>query len=595
MKTKHLAIATISLLLLGQAALADRQLQRAEILTIFEALTSRPTRTWIAAGTIRASHEEYRAPETTSSSVINSQIQREIQEYQNSKNKRELTAELQKMTLDAIPFNVRYRLSNEYTMNSRVVVEYDGNRFNWEINVTSRSDSVRPSSSLTSNFMTNEFNMKWNRNREFTWDGSKYTMYSRSANYAMVDTKGLVPHVVTGPLTAGVIPWGYGDFRYSNLSSMSSTGEEKDVNGQTQIHITLKMSDGTDMLLVMDADRDYALISTLMERGNTTISTQYDNYRRVSGRWVAMAISIEKYDRWTNKLLAYDVWNFTSVSGGAPVLSSFDVAIEPDALIEYHSPVSDKPLKYRYSPMLDMDVLLTARLNHAASEGTQAQNCATAAMKYAVSQLGRDVGDKQLARLLDGTGGGTSLEAMKDFAINQGLYARAVRTDVNGLKNLNGCQAILHIPGKSHYVALGDIDSDHIWCIDLANDKFCYQKNIHFFGMDWTEGTVLLVSDRPIPDGFDEIADSELRVISGGEGHGYDCADLLQESDVYYCSYYCEGYYEYYPERWGCESAESGYCTSDEMLRSADAPCINNWRDDCYTGEWTFYYMYACA
>ncbi len=592
MKTEHLVIGTISLLLLGRTALADRQLQRAEILTIFERLTSQPTKTWISSGTIRAAHEEYRAPETTSSAAINSRIQQEIRDYQNSPNKQVLTQDLQKMALDAIPFNVRYKLSNEYTMNSSVTVEYDGNRFNWEINVTSRTDSVRPDASLASNYMTREFNMKWNRNREFSWDGSKYTMYSRSANYAMVDTKGLVPHVVTGPLTAGVLPWGYGDFSYNNLSSVSSSGEEKDVNGQTQIHLTLRMSDGTQMLLVMDPERDYALISTLQEGFETTVSTEYTNYRMISGRWVAMAISIEEYDRWTNKLLAYDVWNFTSVSGSAPVLSSFNVAFEPDTLIEYHSPLSARPLTYRYSPMLDMDMLLAERLNVAASQGAQAQNCATTALKYAALQLGRDVADKQLARLVD-EAGGTSLKAMKDMAINLGLNARAVRTGIEDLKNLNGCQAILHIPGKDHFVVLGDIDDDHVWCVDLVNDRFCYQANIHFFGMDWTEGTVLLVSDRPIQGNYSEIADTELRAIRGGDG--YTCSDLLQESDVYYCEYVCYGSYEYYPERYGCEAAQSGMCLEDEMLSCAQSPCIYDFRGSCYTGEWTFYYMMACS
>lgn len=593
MKAKHLVIAIISLLLLGHTALADRQLSRAEILEIFSTLTSQPTKSWIFTGTIRAAHEEYGAPETMDPDEINRQIQKEIQEYQNNKNKRELTEELQKMMLDAIPFNVRYRLSNEYTMNSTALVEYDGNRFNWEINVISRKDSVRPGPELASNFMTNEFNLNWNGRRAFTWDGSKYTMYSRSANYAMVDTKESVPHVVNGPLTAGVVPWGYGAFSNNNLAAASSSAVEKSVNGQTQIHLTLKMSNGWDMLLVMDAGRDYALISTLTEKADTTVSVQYDNYQKISGRWVPMAVSIEQYDRWTNKLLAYDVWSFNSVSGSTPVLSSFSVEYEPDALIEYHSPVSEHPLTYRYSPMLDMDILLAERLNFIASQGTQARNCATAALKYAALQLGRNVSDKQLARLVGGAKGGTNLKTMKDFAINQGLYARAVRTDLKGLENLNGCQAVLHIPGRNHFVVLGDIDSEHVWCIDLANDKFCYQANIHFFGMDWSEGTVLLVSDRPIPGGFPEIADGELTAIRGGDG--YTCTELLQESDVVFCTYWCEGYYEYYPERLGCEAAESGMCLEDEMLRSAESPCIYDFYDCDITGEWDLSYMLACS
>jgi len=595
MKAKHLTLAAIALLFLGHAALADRQLDRAEILTIFGTLTGQPMTTWISTGTIRAAHEEYRAPETTSSAAINSQIQRAIQEYQNSDNRRALTEKLQKMELDAIPFNVRYRLSNEYTMTSMVVVEYDGSRFNWEINVQSRTDSVRPGPELAGNFMSDEFNLKWNRRRAFTWDGSKYTIYSRSANYAMVDATGSLPHVVNGPLTAGVVPWGYGAFSYANLSAAQSTADEKDANGQTQIHLTLRTSDGSDMLLVMDADRDYALISALTERADTTISTQYGNHRRVAGRWVPMTISIEQFDRWTNRMLAYDVWDFTSVSDRTPAIGSFSVAYEPDALIEYRSPVTDRPLTYRYSPMLDMDTLLTERLNFVASQGAQAQNCGTAALKYAASQLGKDATDRQLARLIDGANGGTSLQAMRDTARSLGLYARAVRTDMEGLKNLSGCQAILHIPGKNHYVVLGDIDSHHVWCVDLANDRFCYRADIHFFGMDWTEGTVLLVSDRPITGGFNDIADGQLKAIRGGDG--YTCTDLLQEYDVIYCSGWCEGCYTYYPTRYGCEAAPSGMCMESEMLRSAESPCTIDsiWFDCTVTGDFTCYYMSACS
>ncbi|MEJ2703151.1 MAG: hypothetical protein P8Z79_11980, partial [Sedimentisphaerales bacterium] len=169
MKTRHIVLATLFLLMLAPVGLADRQLDRAEILDIFKTLTSRPMTTWVDAGTIKAAHEEYRAPQTTDENQINSRIQQAIQEYQSSNNKQELTPALQKMKLDAIPFNVRHELSNEYTMNSAVLVEYDGNRFNWEINVTSRKDSVTPGASLSGNFMTNDFNMRWNGKRALTF------------------------------------------------------------------------------------------------------------------------------------------------------------------------------------------------------------------------------------------------------------------------------------------------------------------------------------------------------------------------------------------------------------------------------------------
>ena len=113
--------------------------------------------------------------------------------------------------------------------------------------------------------------------------------------------------------------------------------------------------------------------------------------------------------------------------------------------------------------------------------------------------------------------------------------------------------------------------------------------------MEWTEGTVLLVSDRPIPAGFTEIPDSQLRAISGGAG--YDCTEVLQEDDVIYCTGYCEGSYEYYPGRSGCETAPSGMCIMSQMLRSASSPCIfaNPWGDCTVSSDWTYYYMLACS
>jgi len=182
MKTKHFVLAIILLLTVGCVAFADRQLDRAEILQIFEKQTSQPGKTWMLTGVIEATHEEYRAPKTTDLTEVNNQINKEIQEYQSNPDKRELTESLQKMRLDAIPFNVRYRLSNEYTMSSTVTVKFDRDRFYWEINVGSRTDSVKPGIDLEDNFMTEQFDLDWNARRIFAWDGEKYTIYFLPGN-----------------------------------------------------------------------------------------------------------------------------------------------------------------------------------------------------------------------------------------------------------------------------------------------------------------------------------------------------------------------------------------------------------------------------
>jgi len=602
MNTKQSVVSILIVFSIGSVALADRPLDRAEILRIFEKLTSQPRKTWIPAGTIEATHEEYRAPKTTDLTEINQQIKDKIQEYQDNTNKRERTQNLQKMRLDAIPFNVRYRMSNEYTMNSTVVVKFDGERFYWEINADSRQDSVKPSPDLEGNFMTDHFDASANGRRVFVWDGEKYTMYFVSGNHVTVDTTGNIPHAVNGPLTAGIVPWGSGYCTYENLSAAESAGAEKYVDGQRQVHVTVNNPDGSEMLFVMDPQKDYALISaSITGKDNSLIYRHYAGYRLVSDNWVPTTILIQRYDAGANRLLAQDLWNFTRITGDVPGLQNFVVDYEPDALVEYSSPVTDSSVVYRYSNIVDTENLLAERLAVAASEGSRRQNCGTAAMEYVVSRFGKTVTDRQLAQLIDAPSETTSLYAMKQLAEGLGLYCRSVRTNIETLKSLYGCEVILHIPGKKHFVVLGGIDNAYVWSIDLVSKKFFYRTDLNFFGMDWTEGTALVVSDRPIqiPGEFVEIADAELPSIIGGEG--YSCSRLLQEFDIVFCDYAlgeCAGYSEVYYTRWGCEAAESGSCTASRMLRYVARPCINDpyYPDHCtVTGDYYCFYMRACA
>jgi len=198
MNLKCFVSAIVFLSSVSSVVSADRQLDRAEILQIFQRLTSQPRKTWMSAGTIEAMHEEYRAPKVTDPNEIENQIKKQVQEYQSNPNKPELTETHQKMKLDALPFNVRYRLSNEHTMNSTVVVRFDGERFYWEINVQTRTDSIKPDKDLEDNFMTGQFDMNWNGRRIFVWDGEKYTTYFLPGNHAIVDSTGQTPHVVNG-------------------------------------------------------------------------------------------------------------------------------------------------------------------------------------------------------------------------------------------------------------------------------------------------------------------------------------------------------------------------------------------------------------
>jgi len=603
MKTKNILLAVVFLLSVSCAAFADRELDRTETLQILQELTSQPKKTWIPAGTIEATREEYRAPKTTDPNEINNQISNKIQEYQNNPDKRELTENLQKMKLDTIPFNVRYRLSNEYTMNSTVTVRFDGDKFYWEINVGSRTDSVKPNKDLVGNFMAEQFNLDWNARRIFAWDGENYTIYLLPVNHAMVGSTGSTPHVINGPLTAGIIPWGYGFYTYESLSAIESSAVERNVDGQTRMHLTLNNSDGSEMVFVMDPGKDYAVIScSINGQGNSIISRQYSGYRSISGNWVPATILLERYEAGSNRLLARDLWDITTIDANVPGVDSFDVSYEDDALVEYRSCLTNEPVMYRYSDIADTDLLLAERLAFAASEGTQAQNCATAALKYVASQLGKDVNDSQLAQLVTEPNNNTSLYVMKEFAQGLGLYCRAVTTDIQTLKSLEGCKVILHIPSKNHFVVLRGIDSEYVWSIDLASNQFYYRTDLNFFGMDWTEGTALIISNQSIElqGNFTEIDDVQLDGIIGSDSMGYKCTRLLQQYNVIFCSYVagqCLGYYREFYTRYGCEPTQAGNCRSSVLIRCKASPCINDPYDpyNCdVTGEWTIYYMLAC-
>jgi len=115
MKTTRATIflTTAFCLCLATVASGQRVLERAEILEILKELTSQPRQTWIPAGTIEATHEEYGAPDTTDAAKISSEIESQLRTYQSSDSRIELTEDLQKLKLDAIPFNVRYEMANE--------------------------------------------------------------------------------------------------------------------------------------------------------------------------------------------------------------------------------------------------------------------------------------------------------------------------------------------------------------------------------------------------------------------------------------------------------------------------------------------------
>ncbi len=599
MNARCVLLLTPFLFSLSAAAFADRDLSRDEILQIFQQLTAQPRKTWLPAGTIEATHDEYAASKTTDPNQINDRIAQKLQEYIRNPDKIELTRDLRKMKLDAMPFNVRYELSNECAMRSNVVVKFDGDRFYWEINVESRTDSIKPGKDLKANFMTDEFNLTWNATRIFAWDGEKYTTYAPGANHATVDAADNLPRGVNGPLTAGIVPWGYGLYTYDNLAAAESSAVEKIVDGRTQIHLTIYYPDGLESLLVLDVEKDYAVLSCSMTRpDNSIISTQYSNYQLVAGKWVPTTILIERNEAGSDRLLASHLWDITSISGDVPQADSFVVSCADDTLIEYFSYITDEPQVYRHSDIVDTDLLLSERLAFLAAEGLQPQNCATAAAKYVAAKLGTAVTDEQLAQLVNEPNGDTSLYQIKQFMQSLGLYCRAVRADIKTLTRLSACEVILHIPGKEHFVAFERVDNEDVWIVDLADNKFYYRTDINFFGMDWTEGTALLISDQPITGQFTELNDDEIAAITGAQEF-YKCNDVIQNRHYVGCDKVgglCGGNAYVFRKRYGCASSQNGSCTTDIFIRYEKYYCIDDPPGGCKAiGPATLYYMLACG
>jgi Peptidase C39 family len=596
MKSAYVTIVAIVTLCAATIASGQRTLEKTEALEIIEKLTSQRPTTWLPAGTIEAKHQKFRAARVTDSAQVNAAIQQEVQAYQTSADTIVRAEELQKQYLDAIPFNTRYALANEYNMSSSVTVKYDGDRFYWSISVTSRTDSVQPSADLAGNEMLERFDVTGSKERVFTWDGQQYTIHSVSANHAIADAANRLPRAVNGPLTAGITPWGQGALSSGNLSAAQVTATEVLRDGIDQIEMTIEPADGSAMVFVLDPAKDYAVTSCILTSLNDTVTSRYySGYRKVAGRWVPSTILLERHDLFTDRLLASDKWDLTTIDGTVPGPEQFSAAYRANTVIEYHSPASTKASIYHYSNAADTEQLLAERLTYAATEGKSRQNCATAAIKHVAARLGKSVADSALAPIVQ-PNGQTTMDTLAQTAHGLGLYCRAVRTDLATLTDLPDCQTILHIPGKNHFVVLDRVDERDAWIVDLSSSTLYYRKNKASLPMDWSEGTALLISKEPITGPFAEIGHDALAMLSSGAG--FSCTYLLQSESVSNCTttdYDCWGAFKWYYKRWGCEYAPSGSCTNQSLARYAKDECIWDAIRGCIgLSNWEFAYMSAC-
>ena len=602
MKDSHLALFGIFLLsqfIVGGTAFADKILERAETLSILEQITNSPRNAWISTGTIEAAREKYRAPRVTDPHEIKKQIKERIEAYNRGENRPEVTDELRKMRLDAIPFNIRYRLSNEEISKSTILIRCDGEKRYTEINVDSRTDSIQPSPNLKGNIKTRQFNMDWNARQIFAYDGWKYTTYLLPVNNAIIDSKAIIPNGVSSTLTAGLIPWGVGVYSYDNLTASNPTIVEKYIDGRTELHLTIELANGLRVIAVLDPKKDYALLSstTINPDGSQTFHYNSD-YQLIAGDWIPKTILREQYESASGRLLSRDLWNFKNVSAEQPSEGDFKVTFIDGALVQFSSEMGSRPLTYRYSESADIHSLLSEKLAFEASREVATQNCATVAMKLAIRRLEKSIPDQMLTAVVNESDGQTNLYDMRQLARAVGLYAYALKTDLTTLKSLAGCEIILHIPGVGHFVTLDRIDDKYVWLIDLSGNNFYYRVSVDFFDMDWPDGIALVLSTNPVwfQEQIAELSDLELVNIRGKSG--YECTRIIQVCDEILCMPTCMGFYAAYAPLMGCEAAETGACVFDWFYGGVEAPCIvSHTPPDCtiLDDEKIFYFMRACA
>jgi hypothetical protein len=556
MKIRNFILVVILLFIAQDFAFADRQLDRTEILQILKTLTQQPRKTWIPTGTIKATHSEYNS-------------------------------------------------SEGYVTDSTVTVKYDGDRFYWEIDVDSRKKQVESGTEPAGRASQDNFDLNWNKRRVFAWDGERYTMYFRPGNHAIVHENPTdIPIAVNGPLTAGIVPWGHGIFTLESLSVAESSAV---VDSQGHVHLTLYKTGAPKMVFVLDPTKDYALLSCLMDyAGGSSITRTYGDYESVSGKWVPTTIIIERYDnsKQSPEPLSSDFWNLTSISPLFPPAESFRVQPEADALVEFYSPISSKALWYRYYSEVDTDSLLEKKLEIALTKDTQSQNCAKVAMKYVLERLGKNVTDQDLAKLVSGPNKSTSLYTLRQFVQDLGLHCLAVKTDIATLKKLKNCQTILHLSAANHYVVFEYVDDEYIWVIDLDSNKFFYRSGLKEFGLTWSEGTALLVSDKSLDldPNSTLINDGELSNIIGSTEGGltdFTCSAVIQEYKYLSCPITdgpCVGRYWLWPDRLGCEPGPEGHiCNGTDFPGNYSSACINQGIGSCtVTGEWITQSIRAC-
>lgn len=508
-----------------------RTLSQLEVQSLLKELTSQSQMGWIETGTVKGFIVEESWPTYDyANSEIEARIRSEITAFETPALQTVVNSKLQLDYFQAMPYNIRYAYRASTREELELSIQCHKGRYFWEATVVDFKDLADLSnySDIPYRLTTTDekffaqtqpaphaiirFNPDWNQKRICSWDGKEHIQYNYSLDRMINHVSRTATDKLLGlpsPLTAGLIPWGYGIFTLENLNSMDVVAQKAWDEDDSVIILTLTDETQKDKLVIKAkfirkispyGKNSLALVEkTIMSDNKLLQKAVLSAHIWLSNTWVPKLIVTEKYnylygaERTTRKTLRLDYSTEIPQGQMVPSISG--------ALVEYRAPGLSRSLRYRMSERIDNEAVLAEKLaliQRSSQTKSLYSNCATLSLGYAASQLGRPLDDKQLAELID-TNGMTNLQAMVQVARRNGLHAQAVRTDLKHLAKLDSHQVILHIPKKDHYIVLGDVDANYVWCIDLSKDCFLYRsEKQRFCTLEWTEGTALILSNTPI-------------------------------------------------------------------------------------------------
>lgn len=636
--------------LLFTSSLSGRTLSPAEIQALLQELTSQPRQACITTGEISGHLIEESWPNYSfTENEINSRIQEEIQAFKDQPPRHLVDDSLRHDHLEAIPYNVRYAYRASEQKDMTMILRCLSGKYYWETNLNSfkdladlkdqtavpyrltAADEAYFANTYPAAHACKRFNPAWNQQRTYAWDGQELIKHTYASsgriNHAVRRVKTEDQIGIPSPLTEGMILWGQGMFTLENLQTMNVNASEVWSDGGPTTTLTISRGSGlgrfqltAELSRVKDPQGKSSLLlkGKTITRGNElSLRAQLSGHTWVEGAWIATQIVTEQTtsrfgaERTLRKTM---VLNINTQKPSAHMRPEFE-----GAAVEYRAPGLAQPIRYRMSDVIDTEALLTEKIAlgqqrmHSDKSyqvhNQRISNCATLSLGYATRQLGYPIDEQALTNIIK-TDGTTTLSDMTQLIQQKGLYAQAVRGDLDSLALLPNCQIILHLPGKQHFIVLGDIDSTYVWCIDLSTNNVLYrvEKN-SFILSDWANGVALIISTAPldsIGQSIEPISDKIEQSLRGSANT--DCVVLVQEFDFVTCGFpnpACDGYAEVYFEIWTCGTVQyTCSCSKEPELAAMDCPCVidpanpeecveaQDENGDYLWAEW--YYLDAC-